>query len=69
MEIILSYDNTFAIFNQTLIHPQMAQIIAEKAEEMASNLRNSAKSADKIPENILPKFWRRYCYDNHPAIV
>lgn len=52
-------DITFAIFNQTLIHLQIAQIIAEKAEEIASNLRKLAKSADKILKNILPTFGRR----------
>jgi hypothetical protein len=33
------------------------QIIADKTEIMAQNLRKSAKSADKIINDVLPKFW------------
>jgi len=60
--LLINHFNTFAIFNQTLIHPQIAQIIAEKAEEMASNLRKSAKSADKILKT-LRTLWKISYFD------
>lgn len=48
------------MFTQALIHPQKTQMIAE---EIVSNLRKSAKSADKISQKYTAKILAKILLD------